>query len=561
MSLMTRSFRPLLFAVLFGAASLAHADERSELLEMKNTIVNLIDALVEQGVIDADKARALVSDAEAKAKAANEAERKAEQARNAPVEDDVVRVTYVPEIVKQEIRNEVRNELRAEVTQEVVDVAKSEGWGTADALPDWLSRISWNGDFRVREQSDLFASSNVANQFNFNAINAAGGVGAAGPDVFLNTTEDRHRFRVRLRLGLSALVNDDFRVTARLSTGGAENPVSQNTTFTDNQPPLEVFFDRAFGQYEPVFDNGMRWLTVTAGRMQNPWVNTISELVWDRDFNFDGFAVTLRQSLVSLFGDTGAADGPNRSHMFVTAGAFPLDEIELSTDDKWLYGVQGGFLWTFENQSTIRVAAAYYDYANIRGRRNDPGSDFLDFTAPDFMQRGNTLFDIADPANANKNLLALAPDYDLLHLNFDADWAVLAPIHVGVEAAVVRNIGYDEQSVLRRVGNPALLTTGESDARVMGYSLFFTAGWPEVNKFGDWQVFWGYKYLQRDAVLDAYAESNFNRGGTNAKGWIAAFDFGLHTNTWLRARYFSADEIDGPPLGTDTIQLDLNTRF
>ena len=37
----------------------AAGSERAELLELKNTIVNLVDALVEQGVLPADKAEAL----------------------------------------------------------------------------------------------------------------------------------------------------------------------------------------------------------------------------------------------------------------------------------------------------------------------------------------------------------------------------------------------------------------------------------------------------------------------------------------------------------------------
>jgi hypothetical protein len=29
----------------------------------------------------------------------------------------------------------------------------------------------------------------------------------------------------------------------------------------------------------------------------------------------------------------------------------------------------------------------------------------------------------------------------------------------------------------------------------------------------------------------------------------------------MRLRYLSSNAIDGPPLGIDTVQLDLNTRF
>jgi len=87
------------------------------------------------------------------------------------------------------------------------------------------------------------------------------------------------------------------------------------------------------------------------------------------------------------------------------------------------------------------------------------------------------------------------------------------------------------------------------------------AGWPQVTKFRDWQVSASYRYLQRDAVLDAFTDSDFHLGGTDAKGWVIGGKYGLARNTWLQLRYLSSDAIDGPPLGIDTLQVDLNAKF
>ena len=46
-----------------------------------------------------------------------------------------MRVTYVPQFVKDEIRAQVRDELRAEVAQDVMDRARQEQWGVPAALP------------------------------------------------------------------------------------------------------------------------------------------------------------------------------------------------------------------------------------------------------------------------------------------------------------------------------------------------------------------------------------------------------------------------------------------
>jgi len=62
-------------------------------------------------------------------------------------------------------------------------------------------------------------------------------------------------------------------------------------------------------------------------------------------------------------------------------------------------------------------------------------------------------------------------------------------------------------------------------------------------------------------VLDAFADSDFHLGGTDAKGWILGGSYGLADNTWLRARWLSTDEIDGAPLSIDTVQVDLNSKF
>jgi hypothetical protein len=67
--------------------------------------------------------------------------------------------------------------------------------------------------------------------------------------------------------------------------------------------------------------------------------------------------------------------------------------------------------------------------------------------------------------------------------------------------------------------------------------------------------------LERDAVLDAFTDSDFNLGGTNAKGFVLGGSYGVEKNAWLTARWFSANEIDGPPLSIDTLFLDLNVRF
>ena len=97
--------------------------------------------------------------------------------------------------------------------------------------------------------------------------------------------------------------------------------------------------------------------------------------------------------------------------------------------------------------------------------------------------------------------------------------------------------------------------------RTLGWMFEIAAGWPQVAKFRDWQVWANYRYLQRDATLDAFSDSDFNLGGTDSKGWVLGGKYGLAKNTWLELRYLSSEVIDGPPRGIDTLQVDLNAKF
>jgi hypothetical protein len=92
-----------------------------------------------------------------------------------------------------------------------------------------------------------------------------------------------------------------------------------------------------------------------------------------------------------------------------------------------------------------------------------------------------------------------------------------------------------------------------------------------MRHLSDWNTYIAYRYVDRDAVLDAFTDSVFHLGGTNAKGWVLGVNYGIAKNTWLNFRWYSTDIIDavlskgttGKPLpfSIDTAVLDLNARF
>jgi hypothetical protein len=519
------------------AAPVAHADQTQDLLSLRNTLVGVLEQLVDSGVIKEDEARKIVDKAEA------DALTEANQTRASDaVGPNTVRVAYVPDIVKDQLRTQIKSELKAEVTQEVIDQAHQDGWGVPGALPAWITDIKWRADVRVRSDSVLFANDNAQGFYrNFQAINEAGGVAAAGQKALLNVSEDVHQMNERLRVGFDTRLSDDWSMGLRVTTGNEGNPVTRNVSFSQYNAPWNAYVDLAYARYRSTY------LIFNAGRFENPFLST--NLVYDDDLTFEGVAFT-----GMLPFDLGGA----QDRAFLTVGYFPLDQIELSSRDKYLLGAQLGGQFAIGG-STLGVGVAYYDFSNINGTRNAPGSTKENFTAPSFVQKGNTMFDIVNDTDPGTGLYALAAQYTLVDTSLVFDSGPLfgrsgEPIHLKFTGDYVTNVGYDEGDIFQATG---VHVPGKTD----GYQFELSVGMPDIDRFGAWRIAAMFRHLERDAVVDAFTDSDFHRGGTDAEGWGLDVLYGVARNTWMRMRYSTANEIEGPPLGIDLLQIDLNAKF
>jgi hypothetical protein len=522
--------------VLAPVVACVAADERQSLEELRNTVINLLQGLVDQGVITKEKADQMVKAAQAKAAA--------DAAALAKSDEGAVRVPYVPQIVKDEIAKQVAEEVKPAVVADVVKDAKTEKWGVPGAMPDWLSRIRLSGDLTLREEDIFYAKDNVTNEYlNYYAINTAGGISKAGENAFEDTTVDRLRFRGRARLAVDGSITDSITAGMRIATGNTSDLVSESQTL-DGTAPYQFGLDELFIRVDERTANRFPWLSVVGGRYINPY-DTPTDLIFHRDLTFEGIAATGRLG----FGD-GSAD---QSHVFLTLGAHPLQEIALSAQDKWLAGAQIGTNLRWGDGQHLRVSGAFFDYFNVTGRLNAPDSTVFDFTAPQFARQGNTYFDIANSSDPTVNLLALASKFRLVNVNA----TYVLPVQqytMAITADAVRNFGYNAAEVSANVGSYVA-------PRTKGYQAQVSFGDPTVLVAGAWRGTIGYRYLQRDAVIDAYTDSDFHFGGADAAGYYVTADYGLAQRVWMRLRYLSSNAIDGPTLGIDTLQIDLNTRF
>jgi hypothetical protein len=539
-------------ATLALPAAGAESTEATALNELRNTVVNLLEGLVSRGVITREQAEQMVK--EAQTKAATDAAADAELARQ---EQNAVRVPYIPQVVREEIRKEVAAELGASVTRDVIATAQSQGWGVPAALPDWVRRMNWSGDVRVRGQGDLFASGNIdQGRVAYQRVNELGGKIRAGLDQYANTTVDRKRMRARARFGFDAALGDGWSLGARLATGNLVDPVSSNQTIGNMSGRYQTGLDLAYVRWTGTSRSGTNYLDLQGGRINNPWLST--DLVFDRDLTFEGIAANYRLG----FGSAKRQD----SYFFLTVGGFPVQEVELA-DDKWLLAGQLGLSWKLAESGQLRIGAALYDYREIEGRRNAFDSRLLDYTAPRFLQGGNSLFDIRNDNDVTTNLYALASSFRVADVTASYQWRVTPGFSVELTGDYARNIGFDAEEIRARTGF-------DVERHTNGYQGELSLGAVDMARTNAWRAYFGYRYLERDAVLDAFTDSDFRLGGTDVKGFFLGGDWAFSPHVLARLRYMSGDEIHGTvdqvvpegqtervPFGVDVVQLDVTARF
>jgi hypothetical protein len=122
-------------------------------------------------------------------------------------------------------------------------------------------------------------------------------------------------------------------------------------------------------------------------------------------------------------------------------------------------------------------------------------------------------------------------------------------------ADYVQNIGFSQAKTLARSGLDI------TSPQTTGYLARVAVGMPNMVLKDDWQVSLTYRYLEADAVLDAFTDSDFHLGGTNNKGFILGLQYGLSKNSSVSARWLSSTEIQGLPLSIDVLQLYFNAKF
>lgn len=557
-----RQLAALMTAVLLSVAGVAQADDRADVETARLMTLNLIQALVDNGVLTQDKADHLIADAKSKAEATVAARAApapiiATIGQPGPAEvgtdgKKVIHVAYIPEATKREMRDQIKAEVLAQ--------SKSERWGNPGTLPDWLDRISMSGDIRVRNEYVKLNPVNSAPGAGLSdgvftrAANLVGG--ALVGNLPTGDTQNNYDFSsLRARLNIDAAVSEMVSAGVSISTGNtnARNSMSQNLGQNFNYYSMVI--DKAYVKLDMT-----PGLSFTGGRIANPFVST--DLLFADDVNFEGFALSTKFNVTPAL------------QVFGTAGWFPLRmNMPGTTSGRNLGALQAGLNWNLTPKTNFKVAASMYDFVNIVGTAE---TDTMQVTAPDyvtryeypanFRQMGNTLFIINAPSTDPNINWGLASKFKEVDLVASLDIGHFDPFHIVLVSDYVKNIGFDRHDIFMRTGYNLI------DGKNTGYQEKILIGMPVMKQHGDWNVSLAYRYLGSDAVLDAFVNPDFGLGSTNTKGTIFTVNYDIYKNTWLTARYLSSNLIDSivpqhantdipTKLNTDVVQLEISARF
>jgi hypothetical protein len=372
----------------------------------------------------------------------------------------------------QQIITETKEEVRAELAA-----------GKSPSVPTWVQNMKLGGDLRLRFEQSMPSG----------------------------TSQDRHRGRIRLRLGLDTKINDQLKAGIRIATGTGEQ-TSTNQTFTGGFQGKAIYLDQAYLTYMPQFSFAN--ISLTGGKMSNPFYAT--DLMWDGDVTPEGVAMQAELPLKGL----GAT-------LFSNIGTFFLYESSSSYDEPIIVAAQGGLKGKLLGRD-YKTGVTYYDFANLKG---------------------NTVATIFPGKQVNTNTLTgTAYKYDFNIVDINAEYKPFEINLLGKTLPVTVFGNY--------LMNVADGIASDDDS---GWTTGFKLG--SAKKKGDWQFDYAYKVLQKDAMVGELVDSDFHGGGTNGRGNKFGLAYGLLDNTTLNLTYFNTWEEKGSKSHNDLVQVDVVSKF
>ena len=431
------------------------------------------------------------------------------------VEKGILSYSEAENILTQ-IQKEENNQ-KAELKEVAAETAKKEAETSVAGIPDWVKKIDFKGDLRLRHDTQWRDE---------------------GDDKYA-----RNRERVRLRLGFNTKITDTTKVGVRLVSGsGYQNTTNQS--FDEHARGKYIFIDRMYASWKP-----LDFLKITGGKHKNPLVT--SSLVWDSDVSPEG----LSESLNFKVSDNVA--------IFSNFGQWFIEELKIkdSNRDPTLLAFQLGAKIKPSKKTQFEFAGAYYDFLNL---------DTLDWDKDGPLGDTTTFL-----GYNNKYGQQMIFDNDKKLLNEFQCWELLAklkikdvlPVPFSVFGSYIINVGADIDELMEKGvdpgdSDPADLAVYEGDDRDTGWLVGASVG--NKKKKGDVYAKYFYQQLKDYAFPAVFVDSDFHGGGTNNKGHYIQGRYFLTDNIQARATGFFTERDNESKDGKkdeDRMQLDIVINF
>jgi len=340
-----------------------------------------------------------------------------------------------------------------------------------------LTKLSLYGDLRLRHESQ----------------------------VKRDDQDDRHRERLRLRLGANYQVHPELQVGTRIVTGDPDDPNSPHVTLGSGFDKLQMHFDRIFAKYTPECWKGSY---ATAGKFAHPFTTNpiYGELVWDQDIQPEGIAGGFGEKL----------DG-TISRYDVVVGQYLLIE-QNNAHDTSMSVAQASANIDLGEETTSTAAIGYYYYGA---------------TSPDGA---------AELVGDNQGNQVTAGAYD-------SDFGIVNPI-----LTVTQPISEVPVTLIGEF--IANVRTGD---RKFGWALGAAAG--TAAKPGDWRGYYQWQVVEQESIFSAFSNDDFLLA-TNHRSHVFGAKYRVVDKVVFHAwALASRPDHRGTTVTTDSLTDQWNLRF
>lgn len=347
-------------------------------------------------------------------------------------------------------------------------------------------RLSVSGDMRLRHESQ----------------------------VLLDDQTDRHRERVRLRLGVNYLVADELLIGLRMTTGDPSDQNSPYLTLDNLFQKVPFSLDRIFATYRPRWAPGF-W--VTAGKFGHPfYANPVyGELVWDADVQPEGLSMGYTWSGKGFVEQLG-----------VSVGGYTVLE-QKAADDAMMFVAQVSTRLRLSDHLRTTLAVGYYLYSDTA-----PGG--------------------ANQIVAKNSGNALTPDGK----QYLSQFGILNSIFT---------LTYDGWALPLTLSGEHLRNTRAHSSRDSGWAGGLMLG--QEAKRGDWRFYYQWQLIEQDAVFSPFTNDDF-LFHTNHRSHVFGINYQFTNSIGIHGwALVSEREVPSPGTTTDSrrdqwvVRLDLNFRF